>query len=124
MKKATLTVALLLVVAMLVSLPTSAASAATYLSKAQAESVTRRVAHEHYDTESAHVYVSCRPQGADRALRGYVYHRWACAWGADASDAGYDCPANDLILGRIVVIGSHVRLAYWSLVSGAHCTHL
>lgn len=86
------------------------ANASYYLTKRQAEHYARVYWHNARNYYS--VGTSCRPQGHQKAQRGYIYHRWTCGFAAasDASSVPYDCD------GLMVVAGSHAAYTYFSRI--------
>ena len=86
----------------------SAASAHTYMSKAEAESNTWDFATERYGLVDP--ATACRPQGERRADPRYDYHRWTCAWYEDGC------------YGMVLVIGSHrPGRYYYRVLRGERC---
>lgn len=94
-------------VAALLAVP-SAASAHTYMGKAEAESNAYDFATGRYDVIDPGVY--CRPQGANKADPRYDYHRWVCGWSEDGCG------------GAVLIIGSHrPGRYYYRVLRGERC---
>jgi hypothetical protein len=87
---------LAVLVGLALALPPNA-SAGYYLTKREAESFMRQ--HVHYALGYDHTAARCRPQGRRRARRGYVYHRWACAWAGMYFDYTVACRGVTVIIG-------------------------
>jgi hypothetical protein len=87
-----------LIACLLSGLAAGTAQADYYISKKRAEHFARDYFHHkvgyHYTT------ASCRPQGRNAPVPGYVYHRWTC--GFAVGDSRYE-PA---CIGSIMIAGS------------------
>jgi len=78
----------------LMLLTASSARADYFISKPRAETFMRAEVRARYGESDGILGVSCRPQWARSARRGFVYHRWACAW------------VDDSAWGRMIIAGS------------------
>jgi hypothetical protein len=106
---------------LLLAAPAAAAGAGAgdsyYLSKSQAERNVRDAAETLYNENYGIVYEDtgawCRPQGAKRARRGFVYHRWVCTW------AGRDWEG-DTAYGAMRVTGHSGNRYGYKVLRGIH----
>ena len=58
----------------------AAASAETYLTRAEAQNAARLVAVDRYPVEPRKTGAYCTLPGGRQPQRGYSYNRWSCTW--------------------------------------------
>lgn len=76
----------------------SEASARYFMTRSDAIHFARDYVHYKLGYHGSWAY--CRPQWADDAKRGYVYHSWLCAW------RGYSDSGSPMCRGLVVIKGS------------------
>jgi hypothetical protein len=70
-----------------------------YVSKRDAQRLTKGIAEREYGVRGINVAARCRPQG-QRYRPGYDYHRWVCGWAWLSSDQSELCSGAIIMAGR------------------------